>query len=349
MKILFIGPSISRGGGVGTAHSEVVKVVRNHKNLISDEIITSKYVKGSKFSKLIGYLFMYFLTIFKTIWFNPKVIYSQTTQSGYFHQTFFLFLGKLLGKKTIAHFHAKPNIKKTTNKININLILFSQKYIDCIVVLTSSSKKNLQNLGWNKPIYIVQNFIDVSYYPKKLKDINEREYILYIGRMHEKKGIFEILQIANILKEYKFLFIGGFENKESKKIFLKKAEKSFNVIWLGPIFDYSKFDYIKNSKILIFPTQWKGEVFPLTIIESSIFGVIPFVSPVGSIPNIIKNGYNGFFIGVNSPEITAKKIKGFLNNHSLVREISKNCRNNALKNYTAQAVNDKIINIFKSI
>ncbi len=86
-------------------------------------------------------------------------------------------------------------------------------------------------------------------------------------------------------------------------------------------------------------------MFPLTIIECSLCGTIPFVTPIGAIPEIVIDGYNGFIIESNSPRETAEKLKEIIGNQFKLVEVSNNSREVALNKYTSRI----IINNFKKI
>jgi glycosyltransferase involved in cell wall biosynthesis len=162
--------------------------------------------------------------------------------------------------------------------------------------------------------------------------------------MHWQKGIFLILEIAEKLPGKKFIFVGNFSNDETKNKFLKKIEKVKNAEWLGPIYGNEKFDIIGKSKFLIFPTLWKGEVFPLTLIETGLLGCIPLVNPVGFIGEIIKDNYNGFYISPDNIDSIIDKINE-LNAREDLQKISDNAIDYARGNFTSEAVKDKLFKI----
>jgi glycosyltransferase involved in cell wall biosynthesis len=338
-KILFIGGIT--GGGVATINSEVIEIFKSSEYIYY--LIDTEKMK-SKFPVPIAYFFSYIVLILKIIINKPEVVYLQIAQTGYLHQSLFLLIAKIFFRETIAHFHAKGDLKNTCTRFQFRKIIFSQKYTDKMVVLTESCKMSLLNSGWGKTIYVVPNFIDIENLPRNVKKIKERKEFLYIGRMHWQKGIFLILEIAEKLPGKKFIFVGNFSNDETKNKFLKKIEKVKNAEWLGPIYGNEKFDIIGKSKFLIFPTLWKGEVFPLTLIETGLLGCIPLVNPVGFIGEIIKDNYNGFYISPDNIDSIIDKINE-LNAREDLQKISDNAIDYARGNFTSEAVKDKLFKI----
>ena len=336
-KIVFIGGTI--GGGVATINNEVIKIFKNAGYIYY--LVDTEKIK-SKFPVPIAYIFSYIILIIQIIRNKPEVVYLQIAQTGYLHQSLFLLIAKIFLKETIAHFHAKGDLKNTCTKFQFRKILFSQKYTDKMIVLTKPCKMSLLNNGWKKDIYVVPNFINTGGLPTDINKINERNQLLYIGRMHWEKGIFEILDIAERLPNEEFVFIGNFTDEEMKNKFVRIIEKIKNAEWLGPIYGDEKYDIIARSKFLLFPT--KRDVFPLTLIESSMLGCIPLVNPVGFIGEIIKDNYNGFYISPDNIESIINKINE-LNAKEDLQEISDNAIDYARSNFTSEAVKGKLFKI----
>lgn len=332
-------------GGVSTINKEVQRIVNEIEDIECYSLENFATLKKKNLNKMIGYFLLYLVSFWKIIFYKPDVVYLQISQTGYFHQSIFLLIAKIFGRKTIAHFHAKPDVLNNRKYISKQLIILSQLYVDKLIVLTEKCKRNLIENGWKRNIFVIPNFIDISNYPTVIKPVKKRLNILYVGRMTKEKGIFEVLKIANLLKEFKFVFVGGFSDTKQEREFKAKLQFFNNVEWIGAVYDDKKIDYIMNSIVLLMPTKWVGEVFPLTLIECSICGVIPFTCPIGSIPDIIKDGYNGFYIEADRPHETAKKLKGILNDYEELERISTNCRENTLRKYTSNIVKSKLLKI----
>jgi len=291
----------------------------------------------------LGYVLLYVIVFTKILFSKPEIVYIQASQTGYLHQSLFLFIAKVLGCRTIMHFHAKPNLSEIIGRRQLNKILLSRFYIDTLIVLAYSCKTEMQRIGWNKPIYVVPNFIDIADCPDRLSTLSERRYILYIGRMHEVKGIYTILDIAKLIQNEDFLFVGPFESNSTQKEFLRRIGKVRNARWVGPDYGKKKIDLWSQAKCFLLPSD--TEVFPVSIIEGWVCGVVPFVTPVGMVPEIIKDGYNGFIINSKKTEETALKIKELLKSEKLQEEMSQRCKIDASKRYTSAAVKRNIIRI----
>jgi glycosyltransferase involved in cell wall biosynthesis len=103
-----------------------------------------------------------------------------------------------------------------------------------------------------------------------------------------------------------------------------------------------KYNVIADSKFLIFPTR--RDEFPMTLIESTILGCVPLVSPVGSVGEIIRDGYNGFYISPDDVDGIVDTILRWKDDPGL-QELSDNGIEFARRNFTSDAVEEKLLEI----
>ena len=345
-RLLFIGGA--KGGGVGTINNEVIKVFEKAGYTFS--VVDTK-AKGGKVTvpmpvwvivSSIKYLFYYGVVLAKIVVERPSKVYLQLAQTRYLHQSLFLLIAKLCRRETIAHFHAAADFQRTCTKAQLGHILRSQRYIDKMIVLTRPSKESLSKAGWKKDIYVIPNFINAERLPTRFRPARERSQLLYIGRMSDEKGIFEILDVAARLPEEKFVFVGNLEDEPTRSEFMRRLEETKNAKWLGAIYGDEKFRVIAESRLLIFPTR--RDLFPLTLIESSILGCVPLVSNLGSIGEVIKDGYNGFYISPDDIEGIVKRIVELRDGEKLQR-LSENGIEYARSHFTNQAVEKQLLEI----
>ena len=172
---------------------------------------------------------------------------------------------------------------------------------------------------------------------KKLKD--RRNIIGCIGRLVPQKGVMNFAKaIPLILKEQndlKFIIGGGgplFEEIEDEL----KANGSYDKVTLTGGIPYEKLpDYYNEMKLFVDPTY--TETIPTVIMEAMACGTPIVASPVDAIPDLIRDGENGFLMENNSPECIAKNVIGALND-SRLDEIVKSANDLINREYTYEKV-----------
>lgn len=336
-RILFVGGTT--GGGVATINIEVIRIFRGagyHCRLVDTEKLKAAWPTP------MAYLVAYLVTLYRVVTFRPGTVYLQIAQTGYLHQSLFLLIAKVLGCDTVAHFHAKADLRGTTTPGQMKTILRSARYIDKMILLTEPCRADLVEAGWNRPAYVVPNFISTEGLPESFPPVDQRRDLLYIGRMDWEKGIFEILEMARRMPDRHFVFVGNFADSGQESRFRTELADVPNAEWRGPVYDDGKYRIIAESRLLIFPTR--RDEFPMTLIEATILGCVPLVTPVGSVGEIVQDEFNGLYIDPDDIEGIMERVER-LDDDGILTGISENGIARARARFTSEAVRDRILEI----
>ncbi|MFA5994479.1 MAG: glycosyltransferase family 1 protein [Parcubacteria group bacterium] len=148
---------------------------------------------------------------------------------------------------------------------------------------------------------------------------NYKPYLLFIGRLEERKNIVGIIKAFEMLKEkyhieHKLVLAGrgghGFKNIEEMINDSKYAE---DIIQLGFVLDENKFELIAQADIFLFPTFYEG--FGIPILEAQSVGVPVVTSSVSSMPEVA--GESAMLVDPKRPDQIASGVQGLLSNKSL--------------------------------
>lgn len=184
--------------------------------------------------------------------------------------------------------------------------------IDYFFVLTNFQKEKVKSLGIDeRKIILKPNSIPMSFNIQK----NRKGYI-YVGRLEESKGIFELLKVWNELDEKYVLTIIGSGDKEED---LKTKYKKKNIIFKGKCSREETLKAISRSKYLIQPSILY-ETFGLTIIEAMSFGVPVIGYDIGTRRDFIKDGINGFLFNEKNLKEVIKKSYEYENYDTLSKQ-----------------------------
>ncbi len=151
--------------------------------------------------------------------------------------------------------------------------------------------------------------------------------LMFLGRITESKGVFELLIIDNILKskgiDVNWTVIG--RGPDKTKLIEQWTKTNPNVLFISPETKDELNDILKHQDIFVFPTKFEG--FPVALLETMAFGVVPVVSDIPSgIPELV-NTDNGYIVPLDDAKEFAAKITILNENRSLLQEKS----NNAMK------------------
>ncbi|MFV9924222.1 MAG: glycosyltransferase family 4 protein [Francisella endosymbiont of Hyalomma scupense] len=212
------------------------------------------------------------------------------------------------------------------------------KNIDYFFVLTDFQSQKVKELGIPADKIILK--------PNSMPLITqqhisrEQQNYIYVGRLEESKGIFELLDTWRSLDDKFILTVVG-DSPDSDEIISKYSSK--NIIFKGKCSREETLLLIFQSKYLIQPALLY-ETFGLTIIEAMSFGVPVIGFDIGTRKDFIKNEQNGFLTTKQDLQKTIEKSYNYDN----YKQMSENSKNTA-KQYQNDYIIVKQLEIYKKI
>lgn len=194
--------------------------------------------------------------------------------------------------------------------------------------------------------YVCPQFVDKKY--RFTKPYTMRENIVgFIATLDKRKGAIEfalaVRQIREFCKELHFVIVGkGPLLNEVKSILMDHVDSdTVQIIEHVPEDSFSEF--INELKLCVLPSTHEG--LPNIILEAMACGTPVLATPVGAIPDVIKDAETGFIMEDNSPECIAESVMRVLNYPDLDR-IVKNAYKLIEEEYTYGAAIRRYKNAF---
>ena len=210
---------------------------------------------------------------------------------------FFMREARRLQRKMIVHVHGGIYM----NSSHIPFVLFRiLKHIfrwDVPFIVLSEHEKEVLSSKFSPTIvYALPNCVELSENVVRA-NISQVLTIGYLGRITEAKGMKELLEACKILqlKDIPFrLKIAGVQDKDESYIEAFNKELGNRFEYVGIISGKRKKDFINSIDIFVLPSYFEG--LPMSLLESMSYGAVPVVTPVGSIPEVVKDGVNGLLV-----------------------------------------------------
>src|SRR3989344_2761564 len=240
----------------------------------------------------------------------------------------------------VLEFHHVPGYPKAANlkeKIYAKPILwrlywkfFGSKTRAIRVVNQKQTLEFLKSVDMpeEKIIYIPSVYLDLDVF--KPLDLEKKYDLILVGRLEENKGIELLLKAIQFLVyglrfPVKCLIVGDGSLSTSLRFKVKGLNLENNVIFYGRAKDSQEIVMLMNkSKALVMTSYNEGG--PRVVLEAMACGVRVLATPVGIVPDLLKNGPGGEIIAWEADDIT-RKAKGLLNNPERYGE----CRFNGLE------------------
>ena len=169
--------------------------------------------------------------------------------------------------------------------------------------------------------------------------------------MMKEKGYDTVLNLAKKTKflnqkDIKFHFAGEWSSKSDElyfKNFVEKHKLEEYVEYHGLVSGKDKFNLFVEAKAFIFPSKYKKEVFPLSVLEALSYGLPVIAFNAGAISEIINKE-----IGVLTDENNLFEVFTIFKQEYLKDTVYIKCRNTFLEKYTIQKFEENLLKILKS-
>lgn len=234
------------------------------------------------------------------------------------------------------------------------LLLFQKSAIknaDCIHATAESEKLNILKLGYNNRIEVIANGIDVD--SIKIKENWERKRnILFLSRIHVKKGIEFLLEAVSLLKsqlEGYTVTIAG-EGEEEYLSSLKSKAKELGiekmVNFCGGVYGEKKWELYRNADVFVLPTY--SENFGIVIAEALASGT-PVITTKGTPWEELNTVKCGWWTKIGT-DATKKALIEFLEiSENQLRKMGNNGRTLVENKYSSKTIAKEMKNLYNKL
>ncbi|MFO8052425.1 MAG: glycosyltransferase [Candidatus Omnitrophota bacterium] len=242
-----------------------------------------------------------------------------------FPTSFSAYCCRKLGIPYIIFTHAMLSawsMRQNSFKKWIYLKLIEKENLDkakAVLVMDQQEKDYAANLGIKSPKKIFFNALNKEdiISAKKLRDIKkqtskENINILYLGRIHPKKGLFFAVQalkeLVKIYPDIIFTAAGPVEDQgyfRKVKNYISKNNLKKNIKFKGLVTNFEKEDIYSNSDIFLLPSY--DDSRPLALLEAMSYGIPVATTKECKLEEI--DNKMGYIVGQNSDSISDALIK----------------------------------------
>ena len=167
------------------------------------------------------------------------------------------------------------------------MLMFQKRGVqtaDMVHATAESEKANLLSLGWNKNITVIPNCVRIDEIEMK-KSWERKKNILFLSRVHVKKGVNFLIEAASQLREelqgYTITIAGPGEESYVKE--LKQLASRLDVEdmfrFIGPVFGDGKWKLYQEADLFVLPTH--SENFGIVVAEALASGT-PVITTTGT-------------------------------------------------------------------
>lgn len=264
--------------------------------------------------------------------FSPDVVIHTN-----FHHLFLLY-PVVNSRKAIHVYHSHESIGNT----NFYKKLFTafQKKIRLFIGVSAYVSNKLNELGISdQKLKTIHNGLEIIEWQPKSVQTGSIFKIGIVGQVGAWKGHEDLILALAILRkdhpelQFRLCIFGDGTSlfiKELKDLVEKKQLNEF-VEWKGFVNDIAQI--YADLQLVCIPSR-SEEPFATSALEAGLFGIPVIVTNRGGFPEIVKQGYNGFIVPVNSPGEITNHLAMLIADPGLALQIGSNHRKRVAEEFS---------------
>lgn len=356
-----LGPGEGVGGGIWTLVETIVPFLRQRVDLLYLPTVRHRSLKESgKISLRNVALTVSQYTRF--LWalhhLRPDIIHIHTSKGiAWLKDTFFILAAKAYGRRVVLHMHG-GNFGELHDRNTRFVQSYTGKALrlsDAVILVSAAMKRRIARIIPNERAIILRNCIAVDDISSHLFNRSSNgTTALFLGVIGASKGVFDLLQCMSYLKLNNIsihLWVGGGEEREGD---LRRAQARLEELHLedtcqlvGEVRGEKKARLLREANLFVLPSYHEG--LPMAILEAMAAGLAVVSTPVGGIPEVIADGYNGFLITPGDVGALTDRLTMLANNPTLRRVMGWRSREMAVRELDVKAYVDRLVAIYELV
>ena len=222
------------------------------------------------------------------------------------------------------------------------------------VVLSEMEKNHVMKRFGAKNVEVLPNCVespeDGSLDVNENQNENEKVMLGYLGRIEANKGMKELLMACQQLKEDGVDFcleMAGKEEHEGEFLPRFDALLGNDFHYYGVVSGQSKSEFFWRMDVFVMPSYFEG--LPMALLECMSYGVVPVVTPVGSIPQVVNDGKNGLLTKVKDVDSIVEAIKKLATDRALLYSMGQEARTTILNNFSTEEYIRKLNMLYEEL
>ncbi len=266
----------------------------------------------------------------------------------------YLVVAKLCGARVLFQKHGGELRQFTANPAFAFLFRRALRLADLLVVLSQGELEAYRAFVPGQSVAAVANGIDPAPYLRFSRAPADRPAplnLLYIGRLAAGKGLSESLEALAALRGeglWPRLVIAGSGAEEPRlRARVRELGLGDQASFAGAAWGEHKTRLLGEADVLLLPSYSEG--LPYALLEGMAAGVVPIVTPVGAIPDVVSHNVHGLFVPVKDPGSIAQAIRSLEANRAALARMSQACRSRIASGYSLERLADDFNALYSAL
>lgn len=170
--------------------------------------------------------------------------------------------------------------------------------------------------------------------------------ILYVGRLSAEKGVNVLIEALSQMPGAPTCdIVGDGEERRALEATTNRLGMAGRVRFHGLLPPDKAQQAISRAVLLVVPSVW-AEGFPLVLREAMALGVPVLASRIGSLKEIVKDGWNGRLFDAGRPDALALALGEILADEDRLKQFGDNAFREFVSKYSESSVYESLLEIY---
>jgi glycosyltransferase involved in cell wall biosynthesis len=347
-----VGTALEGKGGVAA----VVSVLRQHGLFERERVrYVATHHEGSKARKAKGALSGFWHTLLACFGQHPAVVHVHAaSRASFVRKSIVLLIARLAGCKTIFHLHGGGFRQFATVEAGALMRRWIRHTLEAssvVITLSNGWAGFVRGFAPGARVTVVPNSVPLPAMAQVQTSVQqERGRILFLGRLEEAKGVFELLAAgARLAQDFPALRLvfGGEGDAEAlgrRAAQLGIADRIELPGWIGP---HERDAQLARASVFCLPSHAEG--LPMAMLEAMAAGRAVVASSVGGIPETIVDGDNGLLVPPRDEEALARALAQLLGDEALRTRLAERARATIAQHYSTEVVCGQLSALYREL
>ena len=275
--------------------------------------------------------------------FRPQVVYISPSIVGLamWRDLLLGLAARFSGAKVVFHIHMR-GLEANYRVSRVKRVAYRLMFRDAEVVHPAAELyDDLAVVVAPRRFHVVANGVADPGYTDTDRPDPETPRLLFLSNLFVDKGPLDLLRASEMVARkglaHRLSFLGAVADPSVEAEISAADQQCGRVVErLGPLYGQAKTELMRDATIFVFPSYYRYEVQPLSIIEALSLGLPVIASNIAGIPSLIEDGREGLLVPPRDVDALATAIERLLRHQALRMSMSKAARRRYETSFTLQ-------------